>query len=187
MTQDSDGADPEASESPAPNDTVNDAVNDTPNDPVAGASSATDPQPAAPSTTPAGWYPDGTGSQRWWDGQQWSEHAAPMPAGATSTDPKSIAALVHASGIVFGFVGPLVGYLVYPNDPFIREHSRQALNFQITVLIGVLVSFVLMIVLVGFLTLAVIMIGSLVLHIQAAIAASKGQTFQYPATIQFIT
>ena len=26
---------------------------------------------------PAGWYPDGQGSQRWWDGTQWTEHAHP--------------------------------------------------------------------------------------------------------------
>ncbi|WP_244302887.1 DUF2510 domain-containing protein [Leucobacter coleopterorum] len=25
-------------------------------------------------TFPAGWYPDGVGGQRWWDGQQWTEH-----------------------------------------------------------------------------------------------------------------
>lgn len=139
---------------------------------------------ATPSGTPAGWYPDGSGVQRWWDGQQWSQHSAPMAT--STTDPKTIAALVHASGLVFGFVGPLVGYLVYPNDPFIREHSRQALNFQITVLIGVLVSFVLMIVLIGFVTIFVLIIASFVLHIQATIAASKGQPFTYPATIQFI-
>lgn len=24
--------------------------------------------------TPAGWYPDGQGAQRWWDGQRWTEH-----------------------------------------------------------------------------------------------------------------
>jgi hypothetical protein len=28
-------------------------------------------------TTPAGWYDDGSGRQRWWDGQQWTEHFAP--------------------------------------------------------------------------------------------------------------
>jgi|GEM_PF-1343491 len=182
MTQDSDGADP--SESPVPDHPVNNAANETPNNLASGESPVSGPQPAPPSTTPAGWYPDGAGSQRWWDGQQWSQHAAPMAS--PTTDPNSIAALIHASGIIFGFVGPLVGYLVYPNDPFIREHSRQALNFQITVLIGVLVSFVLMIVLVGFLTLFVLFLASLVLHIQAAIAASKGNQFQYPATIQFI-
>lgn len=28
-------------------------------------------------STPAGWYDDGSGRQRWWDGQQWTEHYAP--------------------------------------------------------------------------------------------------------------
>jgi hypothetical protein len=37
------------------------------------------------STTPAGWYDDGSGRQRWWDGQQWTEHFAPETA-ATSED-----------------------------------------------------------------------------------------------------
>ncbi|PRA78645.1 DUF2510 domain-containing protein [Microbacterium sp. MYb66] len=29
-------------------------------------------------TTPAGWYDDGSGRQRWWDGEQWTEHFAPQ-------------------------------------------------------------------------------------------------------------
>ncbi|MFK4851692.1 DUF2510 domain-containing protein [Microbacterium sp. ZW T6_19] len=29
-------------------------------------------------TTPAGWYDDGSGRQRWWDGTQWTEHFAPV-------------------------------------------------------------------------------------------------------------
>ncbi len=29
-------------------------------------------------TTPAGWYDDGSGRQRWWDGTQWTEHFAPI-------------------------------------------------------------------------------------------------------------
>lgn len=28
-------------------------------------------------STPAGWYDDGSGRQRWWDGQRWTEHFAP--------------------------------------------------------------------------------------------------------------
>ncbi|MFD5216007.1 DUF2510 domain-containing protein [Microbacterium sp. NPDC058345] len=28
-------------------------------------------------SVPAGWYDDGSGRQRWWDGQQWTEHFAP--------------------------------------------------------------------------------------------------------------
>lgn len=28
-------------------------------------------------SVPAGWYDDGSGRQRWWDGEQWTEHYAP--------------------------------------------------------------------------------------------------------------
>lgn len=34
-------------------------------------------------TTPPGWYPDGQGGQRWWDGTQWTEHTQP----GTPADP----------------------------------------------------------------------------------------------------
>lgn len=32
--------------------------------------------------TPAGWYPDGTGARRWWDGQQWTAHTQPAEGAA---------------------------------------------------------------------------------------------------------
>lgn len=36
-------------------------------------------------TTPAGWYDDGSGRQRWWDGTQWTEHFAPIVESAESS------------------------------------------------------------------------------------------------------
>ncbi|MEV7607885.1 DUF2510 domain-containing protein [Microbacterium sp. NPDC089320] len=43
-------------------------------------------------TTPAGWYDDGSGRQRWWDGTQWTEHFAPVVDSAPSGADDSVAA-----------------------------------------------------------------------------------------------
>lgn len=41
----------------------------------------------ADTTAPAGWYPDGSGEDRWWDGAQWTEHFRPAgSAGAHAAD-----------------------------------------------------------------------------------------------------
>lgn len=42
-------------------------------------------------STPAGWYDDGSGRQRWWDGQQWTEHFAPEVDAQAQADAQAIA------------------------------------------------------------------------------------------------
>ena len=39
------------------------------------------PAAQTPEAVPAGWYddPDGSGAQRWWDGQSWTTHRGPTP------------------------------------------------------------------------------------------------------------
>lgn len=34
---------------------------------------------STPTTAPAGWYDDGSGRLRWYDGTQWTAHYAPPP------------------------------------------------------------------------------------------------------------
>jgi hypothetical protein len=47
-------------------------------------------------TTPAGWYDDGSGSLRWWDGQQWTGHVrtvAHAPTPSAAPEPQSASAV----------------------------------------------------------------------------------------------
>ncbi|GAA2082125.1 hypothetical protein GCM10009840_17750 [Pseudolysinimonas kribbensis] len=56
-------------------------------------------------TTPAaaGWYPDGMGGQRYWDGARWTEHHAPAPAPVVVVRQPSNGFAVAA--LVLGIVG----------------------------------------------------------------------------------
>lgn len=59
-------------------------------------------------TTPAGWYNDDQGAQRWWDGSQWTEHTQPSKSEAPT--PKVKAEAVWPEGTIWGAVGkPLTG------------------------------------------------------------------------------
>jgi uncharacterized Tic20 family protein len=95
--------------------------------------------------------------------------------------------LAHLSLFAFAFIAPLVIYLVKKDEsPFTRHHAAEALNFHITLTIAVIVSFILVFVLIGFLLLAVIGIGSVVLAILAAVAAGRREYYRYPLTIRFV-
>jgi hypothetical protein len=46
----------------------------------------------------AGWYEDGTGSPRWWDGYQWTEHRRLAPSIVSTINPQPH----HVSGLTTG-------------------------------------------------------------------------------------
>lgn len=105
----------------------------------------------------------------------------------SQSDERLWATLIHIGGILIGFISPLIGYLVLKDrSAFVREHSRQALNFQITMAIAYVVGWVLTIVLIGFLVVMAVWVVNIVFSIIAAIAANKGELYKYPLTIQFI-
>jgi len=51
-------------------------------------------------TTPAGWYDDGSGRQRWWDGARWTDVAPPRPT--VSPKSRTIASILS---FFFGVLG----------------------------------------------------------------------------------
>ena len=108
-------------------------------------------------------------------------------------DEKLWATLIHLSPLVasivgFPFLGPLIGYLVLRDrGPFVRWHTAQALNFQLTVLIGYVISLLLAIVFIGFFLMFAVWVASIVFMIIAAVATSRGEYYRYPLTINFVS
>jgi uncharacterized Tic20 family protein len=114
----------------------------------------------------------------------------PIESGPTlKPDSKTWAILAHLIPLVgLGFIAPLVIYLIKKDDdPFVAHHAREALNFQITVIIALIISAILILVFIGILLLIAVGIASLVFAILAAVAASNEQMYEYPISIRLVT
>jgi uncharacterized protein len=93
-----------------------------------------------------------------------------------------------AAYVALGFLGPLVVMLIRGDrSPYVRAHAVEALNFNLTVLIYVLICVVLALLLIGFLLLAGLAVLYLVAVIRGAMAASQGRAYRYPLTIRFVS
>jgi uncharacterized Tic20 family protein len=104
---------------------------------------------------------------------------------AISANDRNIAVLTHLGGIFFSVVpGLLVWLLKKDENAFLGEQGREALNFQITLLIAYMFCYVLMFILIGFLLGAVVWLANIVLCIVAATRASKGENYHYPFTLR---
>lgn len=110
-----------------------------------------------------------------------------QPQPVSASDEKTWSVLSHVGGIILGFVGPLIVFLIYKDrSAVIRAHSVAALNFQLTLLIAYVVGYILLLVIIGFVVLAAAGILSLIFGIMAALAANEGRAYKYPFAISFI-
>ncbi|ARC57109.1 hypothetical protein AS850_08485 [Frondihabitans sp. 762G35] len=101
-------------------------------------------------------------------------------------DEKLWSTLIHIGGIFFSFVPAIIGYFVLRDrGPFIKEHTRVALNFQLTMLIGYVVGTILSVVGIGLLIDLAVWVVTIVFSIMAAIAANQGRYSKYPLSIEF--
>lgn len=108
--------------------------------------------------------------------------------------------LCHLSGLA-GFVvpsigsilGPLIVWLVKRQEiPFVDDQGKEALNFQITMFIGLFITGIVggVIALVtcglGFILPAALVVYQFVYTIIGAIRANAGEYFRYPFNLRFI-
>lgn len=110
------------------------------------------------------------------------------PAATTpSTDDRNIAMLAHLLGIVSGFVGALIIWLIKKDQSaYVDDQAKEALNFQITMLIAFVGAWILMFVLIGMLLMPLLLVANLVFCILAAVAASNGKNYRYPVAIRLL-
>jgi uncharacterized Tic20 family protein len=122
------------------------------------------------------------------DGNEYTS-PPPAPSGTPSDDQKTLALITHLSGIVLGFIVPLIIWLVNKDQPdkaFITDQSKEALNFQITLLMVYVVGIVLSVILIGALINLAAWLACIVLSIIGGLAAQKGQAYRYPFAIRLI-
>jgi len=99
-----------------------------------------------------------------------------------------LSALIGLLGNGIGFlIAPLVVWLVKKNDHhFVDEQGREAVNFQLTMFLVILVSIPLCFIGIGFILLPIIGVLMVIFPIIAGIKASDGKSYRYPLTIRFI-
>lgn len=106
------------------------------------------------------------------------------PTVTPTSDERTMAILSHILTIFFGFIPPLVIFLIKKDEStFIAEHSKESLNFQVTITIIYIILFVTII---GILFWWVPYILNIVLSIIATIKASESKMYRYPFNFRLI-
>ena len=94
------------------------------------------------------------------------------------------------SGVVIPFgniIGPLVVWQIKKDTlPFAADQGKEALNFNITMLIAAFIGFLLTFVLIGLVLLPLIGIAWLVFTILAGIKANEGVAYRYPFALRLV-
>ena len=101
--------------------------------------------------------------------------------------------LCHLAGLSgyflppLGFVlGPLIVWAIKKDDHhFIDDQGKEAINFQLTIMICFLVSAVLVMLVIGIFMLIALGIFTFIMIIIASIKANEGVYYRYPMTIRF--
>ena len=119
--------------------------------------------------------------------------APPLAQSAANARERGAAIRLHLLGLLaypLPFVHLLVMAVVWlrgrKTSAFVEEHGREALNFQLSILVYLLIAFTLSLVLIGMLMLPLLLLFQVVMMIEAAVQARAGHRFRYPLTFRFL-
>ncbi len=97
-------------------------------------------------------------------------------------------AFLSFAGIPFGgILGPLIFWVIKKDESdFLDACGKEAINFQIAMLIYSIISIVLCLILIGYLMLFALLIVDIVCIVKAANAANRGELYKYPWSLRLI-
>jgi uncharacterized Tic20 family protein len=94
------------------------------------------------------------------------------------------------SGLIIPFgnlIGPLVVYSLKKDEyTFVADQGKESLNFQISILIYLMISGIAVLLLVGIFFLLFVPFIAIILTVLAGVRANDGEYYRYPFCIRFI-
>lgn len=88
---------------------------------------------------------------------------------------------------VGSIVGPLVVWMMKREQyPLVDDQGKEALNFQISMMIYAAICGVLILAVIGIVLLPLLLVFNIVMIIIAAVKANNGERYRYPLTIRLI-
>jgi uncharacterized Tic20 family protein len=113
--------------------------------------------------------------------------ATPAAAAPLSpTEDKQWASFAHLGGII-GFLPSLIIWLVFKDrGAFTNTEAKEALNFQITILIAYIVGSILSLVLIGFFISLAAWVVAIIFSILGFLKAKDGTAYRYPFALRLI-
>lgn len=125
------------------------------------------------------------------------EEPVNVPSGSSglpaSNDERQWAMLAHLSGLagyvipLANVIAPLIIWIVKKEEmPFVEDQAKEALNFQISMLIYITVSALAICFVVGIVTTPILAVVQIVYSIIGALKANQGEYYRYPLTIRLV-
>ena len=117
----------------------------------------------------------------------------PVETALPTPDERTWGMLAHLAAFAFficplgNVIGPLVVWLIKRDQSaFVADQGKEALNFNISVLLAALICGALVFILIGILLGVALFIFWLAMTIVAAIKASEGARYRYPFTLRLV-
>jgi uncharacterized Tic20 family protein len=109
-----------------------------------------------------------------------------------SSESRNWATFAHLSAFVMflgipSLIGPLVVWLAKKDDPYVEAQAKEALNFNISMLIYAIAAGISILLVIGIVALPAVFIAWFVLVIVAAIRSADGEDYRYPFTIRLVS